>query len=317
MCDQIYISGYNPDSGWLTTPNALYPTSNFSDFYLAVYDVNMAGLLFGTFYGGSHVDGGTSRFDKNGIVYQGVCSGGNSMPTSPTAYAVNNNVGWDIGVFKIDMEQAGVQVYASVSPSFVGCAPATFTFNATGSANTYNWDMGDGSPLIVNQLNPTHTYNQAGTYQVMLIGIDSLTCNIVDTAITTVTVNAPGQLNPGFTAIETSDCTMLSVSLTDTTSGAGYITTWDLGDGTTANGSPLNHIYANPGTYTINLTVIDTVCGDTAITSAPITLTPGSLAFDLGNDLTICNGQSVTVTRSHHRCLPTSGIPVRPHRPSQ
>ena len=39
---------------------------------------NFAGLLplwdilFGTYYGGSHVDGGTSRFDKNGIVYQGV-----------------------------------------------------------------------------------------------------------------------------------------------------------------------------------------------------------------------------------------------------
>ncbi|MFN4957981.1 MAG: hypothetical protein ACK5ZY_11920, partial [Cyclobacteriaceae bacterium] len=36
-------------------------------------------FLYGTFLGGSqsktHVDGGTSRFDKGGVVYHAVCSG--------------------------------------------------------------------------------------------------------------------------------------------------------------------------------------------------------------------------------------------------
>lgn len=296
VCDQIYISGYELLNGWATTPNALYSTQSFEDFYLAVYDINMTGLLFGTFYGGSHVDGGTSRFDPNGIVYQGVCSGGNSMPTSTGSYAANNNVGWDVGVFKIDMEQAGVQVYAGVSPSFIGCAPATFTFNASGSANSYTWIMGDGSAPILNNTNPTHTFTNPGTYQVMLIGVDSLSCNVADTAITTVTVNPPGQLDPGFIATETSDCTDLSVALTDTTNGAGFQIQWDFGDNTTGTGSPINHIYSNAGNYTITMTVIDPTCGDTASVSSTVSVTLGSLIFDLGNDVTICNNQSATLT---------------------
>ena len=41
----------------------------------------MSNLVYGTYFGGlsanseEHVDGGTSRFDRNGIVYQSVCGG--------------------------------------------------------------------------------------------------------------------------------------------------------------------------------------------------------------------------------------------------
>lgn len=296
VCDQIYISGYNPNGTWATTPDALYPTGGGSDFYLAVYDVDMGGLRFGTYYGGSHVDGGTSRFDKNGIVYQGVCSGGNSMPSSPGAFAPTNMVGWDIGVFKIDMEQAGVQVYVNANTPTVGCVPATFDFFATGSANTYSWDMGDGSPIIPNDTVVTHTYTTAGTYQVMLIGIDSLTCNIADTAFYTVIVNEPGSLDPGFTAVQTPDCNVFEITLTDTTSGGGLIPTWTLGDGNTGTGNPFVHQYAGPGTYNVTLVLADTICLDSGQVTIPVTVIADSLNIDIGPDVVICDGESTTLT---------------------
>jgi predicted Zn-dependent protease len=43
-----------------------------NDFYFIVFSRNAASLLFGAYFGGGatgeHVDGGTSRFDKNRIV---------------------------------------------------------------------------------------------------------------------------------------------------------------------------------------------------------------------------------------------------------
>jgi len=41
-----------------------------------------------------HVDGGTSRFDKNGVVYQSVCGGCggfSDFPTSSGAWSAANN----------------------------------------------------------------------------------------------------------------------------------------------------------------------------------------------------------------------------------
>ncbi len=185
VCDHIYISGFNPDNNWATTPDALYGPG-FSQFYLAAFDVDMSGLLFGTYYGGSHVDGGTSRFDKNGIVYQGVCSGGNSMPTTPGAYAPTNNVGWDIGVFKIDFQVAGVNA-AGAGTINQGCAPILIDFLNTSTGNQYLWDFGDGSPLDTANA-PSHLYTTPGTFTVTLIAMDSLSCNLADTISFPVTI---------------------------------------------------------------------------------------------------------------------------------
>ncbi|MDQ3102062.1 MAG: hypothetical protein M3R08_11790, partial [Bacteroidota bacterium] len=104
-CDKIYVSGYYAVSGLPLTANSLASDGNF---YLAAFDVDMSDLVFGTYYGGDHVDGGTSRFDKNGIVYQGVCATGNSMQTTPWAHATSQQISWDVGVFKIDFQVAGV-----------------------------------------------------------------------------------------------------------------------------------------------------------------------------------------------------------------
>jgi hypothetical protein len=184
ICDNIYISGYNSDPGLAVTPDSL--GSNGS-FYIAVFEAGMQSLLFGTYMGGNHVDGGTSRFSKDGIIYQGVCSTSNSLQTSPWAYATSQNVSWDIGVFKIDTEQAGVQVNIQVD-TLQGTIATAFNFTAAGNAVTYEWDAGDGSPTLTGP-GFDHIFSIAGTYTVTLIGSDPASCNLYDTAYVTVIVD--------------------------------------------------------------------------------------------------------------------------------
>ena len=79
--------------GLPVTSNAIQPTTDGSDYYLTMFNEDADSLLFATFFGGTasqdHVDGGTSRFDKKGIVYQAVCAGcgGNGFPIKPSSTA--------------------------------------------------------------------------------------------------------------------------------------------------------------------------------------------------------------------------------------
>ena len=81
ICGNMYVSGWganilqsSPMSGMPVTPDAFQsaPPSGF-DFYLMVIEREFNSLLYGTYLGslssGEHVDGGTSRFDKNGVGY--------------------------------------------------------------------------------------------------------------------------------------------------------------------------------------------------------------------------------------------------------
>jgi gliding motility-associated-like protein len=292
VCRNIYFSGYSISGNPPTTPGALYTSGGF---YLAVFAPDMAALNYGTYYqGAGHVDGGTSRFDPNGIVYQAVCTSG-GFPTTPNAYSNVQPAGWDVGVFKIDFEQAGVQTIATASATY-GCAPAVIQFTGTGNAQYWVWDLGDGSPQVTTQ-NTQHTYPQPGVYQVMLVGIDSSTCNVADTMYIPVIINAPGSLQPTFTTQQNTDCTVLQVVATNTTPGTWLLSSWNMGDGTVLNGASVVHDYATVGTYQVTLTVIDTLCGDTATLVQPVTVTQG-LNFTVGPDVVICPGDQATLTAS-------------------
>jgi gliding motility-associated-like protein len=112
-CKRMYISGWGgPDfstgastSGLFTTPDALQRNTDGSDFYLIVFLKDARDVLYATYFGGSqsgdHVDGGTSRFDRNAIIYQSVCSScpdgirsnGNELsdfPTTENAFSSRN-----------------------------------------------------------------------------------------------------------------------------------------------------------------------------------------------------------------------------------
>ena len=277
QCENVYVSGwggivnqgYNISTGFTVdmtiTPDAIQSTTDGSDFYFFVISKNAIDLVFASYFGGpaspEHVDGGTSRFDKAGAIYQAVCAGCwglDDFPTTPGAWSeVNGGSLCNLGVAKIEFNIAGVYAEAVADPSFIGCVPFDVDFiNTSAEAEDYIWDFGDGSPLNYS-FEPSHTFTEPGTYEVMLIVIDSLTCNIADTAYLTVTVLSEDiEADFDYTLAENCD------SLTATLNALGIYnpTTefeWDFGDGTTSDEQNPEHAYYEPGSYTITLIVTD------------------------------------------------------------
>ena len=199
VCDKIYIAGWGSNLGGslstLSLPvslNAYQDITDGNDFYLMVLDDKLDSMIYATYFGGSqsteHVDGGTSRFDKKGIIYQSVCAGcgGNSdFPIEPNPGAVsvtNNSSNCNNGVFKFNFDFS--MIIADFNTIWVGCDTIVSFENLTNSSSgsvSYVWDFGDGS--ISNDTNPIHSFSQNGLYNIMLIATDNTTCNIVDTIV--------------------------------------------------------------------------------------------------------------------------------------
>lgn len=311
-CGQIYFSGWggtvnqfqqafaSTTFGLPTTSDAFQPNTDGSDFYLMVLDQEAVSLHYATFFGGSispeHVDGGTSRFNKAGVVYQAVCAGcgGNSdMPTTPGAWSqTNNSFNCNLGVFKIDFELA-VSASFTATP-FFGCVNDTIQFISTGTGTSWLWDFGDGSSTSTLQ-NPQHVYTAAGTYPVTLIAVDSNACNLSDTLVLNILIQSPATLSPAFT-VQVGPCGDDIVTTTNNTPGTGIVFQWNMGDNNTYNSTNVTHTYAGPGTYTITLNATDTLCGGAASFSQDVTLSePVDVeAFFVISTADLCSGLSVS-----------------------
>lgn len=201
-CGQIFFSGWagstnnfgsptnSSTNGSPVTPDAYQPTTDGSDFYLMVLEPDAVGLSYATFFGGTsseHVDGGTSRFDKDGKVYQAVCAGcgSGSYPTTPGAHATTNgNPNCNLGVFKFDLNIPIASI--DIAGPNVICFPdeVQFVNNSTGG-NTYLWDFGDGSTSTA--FEPLHTYTEAGVFSVTMVMTDQYGCTQADTASIQIT----------------------------------------------------------------------------------------------------------------------------------
>ncbi len=122
-CNRLYICGWGGDvntrapynngttQGLPVTANAQQATTDGQDFYLMLLSSDASALEYATFIGGTgergeHVDGGTSRFDKRGFVYQAVCGGCGAtslFPTTPNAWSsINPSNNCNNAVFKFD-----------------------------------------------------------------------------------------------------------------------------------------------------------------------------------------------------------------------
>ena len=185
------------------TPDAYQTTTtDSSDFYILVMEDDASNISYGSYYGGpaseEHVDGGTSRFDRKGKIYQAVCAscdysgpvGMQDFPIYPptTAVSPSNNSNCNLAVFKMDFNLPIVVADFVVPP--IDCAPYTAHFHNTSLSQLYTnfeWDFGDGIGTSI-QENPDYTYSVPGTYEVTLVIRDTSTCNFGDTIKKFVTI---------------------------------------------------------------------------------------------------------------------------------
>lgn len=301
-CENVYISGWGKDiagnytqSGTLGLPvtnDAIQRNTDNQDFYFIVLKRDASELLYATFYGqrggeGEHVDGGTSRYDQNGVIYQAICANCGRpgekprWPVTPGAYcctsgyaAATTNGGCNLGALKIAFNFAGVG--SSVKPVIdgrldsTGCVPLTVNLRDTiRNATSYEWDFnGDGiTDLTTTENNITHTYTAVGNYRVRLIAINPSSCNVRDTSYVTI-VARDNKADLAWTYSKTVLCPDLSLqytffnnSIAQSRPFSNTSFVWDFGDGTRVGPtglSPQQHTYPNAGVYPVRLILNDT-----------------------------------------------------------
>ena len=197
LCAKVYLAGWGANVGGTTvlstqgmpvTADAYSQTTDNNDVYMMVLNDDASALSYGTFFGSpsaaDHVDGGTSRYSKKGILYQSVCAGCggvSNFPTTPGAVSrTNNSPNCNNGVFKFDFTIKNVLADFEI-PEIPCQIPFTGTFNNTstvvGNAD-FVWKFSDG--LQSTDSNTTRLFTQPGLYTITLIAIDTASCNGVD-----------------------------------------------------------------------------------------------------------------------------------------
>lgn len=288
-CQQVYISGWGgttarnggntngmPVQMTSSPPALLKSTTDGNDFYFFALARNASSLLFAGFYGttgpsGEHVDGGTSRFDKNGVIYQAICGGcgagpSSTLPTTATSYSPKNkSPNCNLAALKMEFNLGAVKAIARAKPDATICLGESIQFeNTSNNATSYEWIFGDGSAINTQQ-NPVYTYQKVGTFTVRMVAINPDACKVRDTVTLTVNVDT-FKVKVGFDIQNVQNCppfkaTFVNTSTFSKTPGAANFTRfiWDFGDKSTfAGANPPEHVYADSGTYEIMLVMIDT-----------------------------------------------------------
>jgi len=199
-CGRIFIAGWGGSvnyagpgfaggytAGLPISSDAIKPVSDdSSDFYFLVLSPNAGDMVYGSYLGsnsrrGEHVDGGTSRFDRNGVITQAVCGckdaqdnyyrgTQNSYQREISSSNCNNGV-LKLNLFDLmaDLEWAGT----------LKC-PATLTLtNNSQNGETYVWNMGNGDSIVSNERVIQYVYNSPGKYWLTIKAINPKTCKYI------------------------------------------------------------------------------------------------------------------------------------------
>ncbi|MEP7167881.1 MAG: PKD domain-containing protein [Bacteroidota bacterium] len=162
-----------------------------------------------------------------------------------------------------------------------------FTFTGSGTAVTsWFWDFGDGNTSTLQ--NPSHTYSNPGSYNVMLVATNSFGC--IDTAYVPDYISIGNSLVPSYTITNNIGCGTLSAHFNCTVpSGTSWL--WDFGDGS-ANSTLQNpvHNYGSSGNYTVTLTVTTSSgCNGSKTFTNAIIIDPLPVANFTASQVNPCN----------------------------
>ena len=258
---------------------------------------------------------GSAQYGSNGpVVFHDITSGTNSVP-GLTGYLAG--VGYDqaTGLGSVDATllvnnwTAGtnpIQVTVTTPASAVTIASGqSVTFggsatDASGAITSYFWSFGDGNPIPSQSATDTpsatatHTYaigNTTQVYTAYLVASDGL--HVQSSSPVTVTVTPTG-VNPVITEPVTTSFAFPGATITfaasATTQNAGQIQSysWDFGDGTTASGNPVTHVFAENNTgYFTPVTVTAKDSTQATGTATVQVLSDSSYIMDLNGDNSI------------------------------
>ncbi|KKH39555.1 PKD domain-containing protein [Methanosarcina mazei] len=174
----------------------------------------------------------------------------------PGYYTVSLTVNNLAGSSNTTIREDYIFVQMRPVPGFIanvteGTFPLTVQFTDESQyTESVEWDFGDGNTS--NELNPVHTYSEAGLYSVSLIatGNNTSVTKTIDNYINVTTSPVPD-----FSSNITAGTVPLSVQFIDESQYAESVE-WDFGDGDSSTDRNPAHTYSESGLYTVSLTAI-------------------------------------------------------------
>jgi len=204
-------------------------------------------------------------------------------------YNVTLKVGNSYGCIKTLTRTQFIQITEGVQAAFSNnvpnsCTPPVsinFINLSTGTgALTYLWNFGDGTTST--QLNPSHNYNNPGSYTVSLIVRNSYGCTDTITKANAIMI---GSVNADFNQPDTV-CINNSFIINNTSSPAPVSAFWDFGDGTTSTDISPSKFYSSAGIYQVKMISNFGTCTDSITKS--ITVLPKPITAFIANPVAGC-----------------------------
>jgi PKD repeat protein len=196
----------------------------------------------------------------NNLRWYDAATGGTRYATTPTPLSTtasiisywvsqtNNGCESDRAQLDVEISQA-VAVFTKSKDSLCGSELLTLTNNSTtSSAGSYlsKWSFGDG--LSSSDSNTTHNYQDArGKYTIQLVVTNVNGCK--DSTKQTIEVFKEPVM--GMTASDTIICQGGAVDFQGIATPGYSSLTWDFGDGDTAYGENVTHVYLDFGTFIV------------------------------------------------------------------
>lgn len=303
-CGDIFISGWGAEyssqrgrmgrpDGLPVTPDAYRDSSDGNgEFYFLRLSAGWDKLEYATFFGDygarDHVDGGSSRFRKDGSIFQAVCACAANFPTSADAFSdTNGSFNCNLAVFRFDMEADTIIGRVGLFPGYTdsACTPADVRFQDRSFNNDITLVI-DPQGIVDTLRNQVFTIVNSGVSVFEFVAIDT-NCNLVDS--TTYEVYGFNEAVSADFSFDYDSCDGTgSVQFTNLSTGATRYQ-WFLGDSSRSTASNPNHNYLLPGTYTVQLIAMEDVCNQADTLETQITISYRSNQLDIQSEFDACD----------------------------
>ncbi len=253
----VIITGLNGVNDTMFYPLPYYVVKPVTDF-----TINTTNLCNGVIVTASTIQAANSYHWNfgNGITFN-TSSATYNYPLATASYLISLNI--------TDTNQCNSYVAKSFQVSATSpitsnvrrtCANTDVEFNA-GAVNyqNYLWNFGDGNSSTIKH--PVHAYQDAGSYQVMLIVTDINGC--VDTFNLAYQIEVYKPI-ADFNFTTTTNCTTVVAYLNNNSSNyTSWL--WKFGDGSNSSNVVATKSYSTPGYYDITLIAYENICSDTMV----------------------------------------------------
>ncbi len=196
------------------------------------------------------------------------------------------------GLVMLDQISVGMNDFSRPTVDFIANSSAgptplvvQFTDLSAHSPTSWLWEFGDGGEST--EQNPSHTYEAAGIYDVILTARNYFGYNFEHKVCYITVIDLPVT---DFTANPFTGTAPLDIQFIDTSTGSPTSWSWDFGDGGTSTDQNPLYIYTAAGTYTVNLTATNAGGSNTITKVGYITVTEEQVS----NQATDIAGRSIT-----------------------